>query len=80
MIPQAHPTGERSRCLCAGHGDCSEPCNRQPLRKQEEVNKMSQKSFFRTDFGQLLLAFGGIMLAAFFGTLIAGTLLLAVLR
>jgi hypothetical protein len=37
------------------------------------------KTFFRTDFGQLLLAFGAIMLASFFGTLIAGTLILAVI-
>ncbi len=37
------------------------------------------KTFFRTDFGQLLLAFAGIMLASFFGTLIAGALILALI-
>jgi hypothetical protein len=36
--------------------------------------------FFRTDFGQLLLAFAGIMVASFIGTIIAGTLILALVR
>jgi hypothetical protein len=38
----------------------------------------SGRNFFRTDFGQLVLAFTGIMVASFFGTLIAGALILAV--
>ena len=38
------------------------------------------RGFFRTDFGQLVLAFAGIMAASFFGTLAAGVLILAVVR
>jgi hypothetical protein len=41
---------------------------------------MSGRNFFRTDFGQLLLAFGGIVIASFSGTLMAGVLILAVVR
>jgi len=38
----------------------------------------SGRNFFRTDFGQLLLAFGGIIIASFVGTLLAGAAILAV--
>jgi hypothetical protein len=38
----------------------------------------SGRNFFRTDFGQLVLAFAGIMVASFCGTLIAGALIAAV--
>jgi hypothetical protein len=37
----------------------------------------SGRNFFRTDFGQLVLAFAGVMLASFCGALVAGALLLA---
>jgi hypothetical protein len=47
---------------------------------EEEGRMPDTRGFFRTDFGQLLLAFGGIMLASFIGTIIAGALILALVR
>jgi len=38
------------------------------------------RKFFRSDFGQLMLAFSSIIIAAFLGTLLAGAFLLALVR
>jgi hypothetical protein len=48
--------------------------------REEEKTMPNGRNFFRTDFGQLVLAFAGIMVASFFGTLAAGVLILAVVR
>ena len=47
---------------------------------EKEGHMPDKRGFFRTDFGQLLLAFGGIMVASFFGTLLAGAMILALVR
>jgi hypothetical protein len=46
---------------------------------EKEGRMPDTRGFFRTDFGQLLLAFGSIIIASFVGTLLAGAVILAVM-